>query len=181
MVHAIVKLSILYTSIFHVYSSSKKNYKFAMYTFSVLVNCCSLENLLKVMETCKMLFCSTNIDERVTKSYNKVVQWFSELDGLPLLDEEPENEEQDTMEEEESIEDTLASNGSEEKHVVSTTWKPFGAYFELKLKMVDVSCDSTLPVNPLYQPEFVTKLQKSWLPMSPFWSSMLRGVYNIVL
>ena len=68
-----------------------------------------------------------------------------------------------------------------EKHVVSTTWKPFGAYFELKLKMVDVSCNSTLPVNPLYQPEFVTKLQKSWLPMSPFWSSMLRGVYNIVL
>ena len=54
-------------------------------------------------------------------------QWFSELDGLPLLDEEPENEEQDTTEEEESIEDMLAGNDSEEKHVVSTTWKTLGA------------------------------------------------------
>ena len=79
---------------------------------------------------------------------NKVVQWFSELDGLPLLDEEPANEEQDTMEEEESIEDTLAGNDSEEKHVVLTTWKPFGAYFELKLKMVDVSCNSNSPSEP---------------------------------
>ena len=90
-----------------------------------------------------------------------------------------ENEEDLLMEEEDSIEDTLAaSNESEKKHVVSTTWKPFGAYFELKLKLVDVSCDSALPANPFYQPKFVTKLQKSWLPTSPFWSSMLRGAIH---
>ena len=173
---------IIYTIIMHMYfctcSSSKNNYKFAMFTFSVLVNCSSLENLVKVMETCKILFCSKSIDDGVTKSFNRLVKWFGELEDLPLLDND-ENEEDLLMEEEDSIEDTLAaSNESEKKHVVSTTWKPFGAYFELKLKLVDVSCDSALPANPFYQPKFVTKLQKSWLPTSPFWSSMLRGAIH---
>ena len=80
------------------------------------------------MEMCKTLFCSTNIDEQVTQSFSKVKQWFSELGGLPLLDEE-NAEETDILEEEET-EDTLedAHNSSEEKLVISTTWKPFGAF-----------------------------------------------------
>ena len=81
---------IIYTIIMHMYfctcSSSKNNYKFAMFTFSVLVNCSSLENLVKVMETCKILFCSKSIDDGVTKSFNRLVKWFGELEDLPLLD-----------------------------------------------------------------------------------------------
>lgn len=143
-----------------------------MFTFSVMINCSSLVSLLKCLQTCKVIFCSLTIDEHVNNSYAKLMSWFGELASLPLL----EDSEEDELEEEADIEVTEESGESEEKHLSATTWKPFGAYFENKLKHINVSSDTTLPTNPLYQPEFLKKLLKNWLPLSPFWSSMMRGI-----
>ena len=124
------------------------------------------------------------MDRHVHKSYEKMKKWFSELGSLPLLEEEPNEEVDDEFEEEEIEAESVEVEGStpvpvpnetEKKHMSSTTWKPFGAYFELKLKSVHISADTSFPSNPLYQPRFLTKLLLNWLPTSPFWSSMLRG------
>ena len=137
------------------------------------------------VETLKIVFCSKNVDSHVSSAYARLNSWFDELKGVPLLEEEKDKEEQELDEEEEEdgdaqkgndTEDDQRSNESEKKHIDSTTWKPFGAYFDLKLQSVGVCSDSTQPINPLCQPEFLSKLLKNWLPTSPFWSSMLRGI-----
>ena len=158
-----------------IFSSSKEHYKFAMFSFSLLVNSSSLESLLRCVETCKLVFCSRSINTKVVCAHDKLKSWFKELESLPLLNEEPADcgVQGDN--------DGKGDDASEEKQITMMTWKPFGAFFDEKLKVIVPCSNPTYPTNPLYQPEFMAKLQQNWLPMSPFWSSILRGNLMIVM
>ena len=157
-------------------SSSKVHYRFAMYSISVLVNCSSLHSFQRCIETCKRAFCSKYADEQALAAIEKLKSWFDELPG-DFVDDDDENADDDDVDSvtgEEGSDDIFSSK--EELHLTSKTWKPFGAFFNLKLDKVALHCDSTTAaLNPLYKPELVDKLIRNWLPTAPFWSSMLRG------
>ena len=71
---------------------------------------------------------------------------------------------------------TDTDNYNEEKVIRSTTHKPFGAFFKLKLADVDSKLvNSGEKKNALYQPDFFNYIEKKWLPTAPFWSAMLLG------
>lgn len=156
-------------------SSSKQHYRFAMYCISVMVNCCSLHSLIRCAEACKLVFSSKFEDEQVLSAYDKLQTWFGELEQLPLCEHDME----ETISEDElddAEEDTIVQ-ANEEQQLSSTTWKPFGALFKLKLDKVQVDDSTTAghSLNPLYKPELIAKFLKNWFPTAPFWSSMLRG------
>ena len=111
-----------------------------MFTFSVLVNCSSLERLLKCVQTCKTIYCSSTTDRHVHKSYEKMKKWFSELGSLLLLEEEEPvrscwwiwgRRNRSRSVEIEGSTPVPVPNETEKEHMSSMTWKPFAAYFKL--------------------------------------------------
>lgn len=52
---------------------------------------------------------------------------------------------------------------------------PFGAFFKSNLEHVHV-CDLGGSENDLYKPEFFDMILNTWLPMAPFWTSLMLGM-----
>ena len=140
---------------FLTFSSSKEHYKFVMFCFSLLVNSSSPESLLRCLQSCKVVFCSKYIDTNVVCAHDKLKSWFQELKGLPLLNEEAVD---CGMQGDNETNDSEGDDASEEEQITATTWKPFGAFFDMKLKVIVPCSNPTYPINPLYQPEFMDKL-----------------------
>ena len=90
----------------------------------------------------------------VTEAHELLSKWMRDL---PFVDEDNETEEE--IDEEETSDCDV--NVDEERHVKSSSWKPFGAYFQMKLQ--DSILDPTLSTasfNPLYKPSFIEKLHE---------------------
>ena len=146
------------------YSSDKQQYKFAMYSFSLLVNSSTMEEILLHLSSIKVLFHSEYIDEKVNIAYRTLQQAFTELGVKEVADDE-----------ELPDEDTWAVGEELERE---SEPKPFGRYFEERLKLVKTCCDqvSDNPRNPFCKPRFVDIIVHKWLPTCPLWTSLLRGI-----
>ena len=146
-----------------------------MFCFSVIVNSWSLERLLSCVEKCKIVFCSKYLNAEVRHAHAQLTSHFKELGQVPFSDgvggvDYATQTGVDTTEQ-------LDVDASEEKQLIASARKPFGAFFAIKLDKVVPCCDpSYQDKNPLYQPQFLDKLTKNWLPLCPFWSSILRGI-----
>ena len=151
------------------------HYRFAMFCFSVLVNSASLDSLLHRASLCKTVFCSKHVNSITHNSHSELVKCFKSLGQLALVEQNSENM---TNGESKDFEELIPEESSEEKQLLASAKKPFGSFFSTKLEDVQVCSDPEFPANPLYQPLFITKLSDVWLPMSPFWSSMLRGEFS---
>ena len=107
-------------------------------------------------------------DAEVHKAYDNLNEC---IDKLTLEDDTVDIG--NTAQAEEELAEDL--DVSEEKDIVTMARKPFGTYFSINLKHIVPCCDASCSVNPLYQPKFLDKLLETWLPLCPFWSSILRG------
>ena len=74
--------------------------------------------------------------------------------------------------------DVAQQDGAEEG---ASTKKPFRRYFEERLCRVKASCDEQFRCNAYFKPEFPQALHDKWLPTCTFWSSLLRGIWFIIV
>ncbi len=67
---------------------------------------------------------------------------------------------------------------TEEDDVYLSAQKPFLPYLCQQMKINSKVCKSeTGELNSLYQPQWIVLMKKMWLPLTPFWTSMLRGEF----
>ena len=160
-------------------SASREQYKFAMYCFSIMVNCSSLQSLIDCVQTCNVVFSSQFLDENVRSAIDKITKWTKQIGDIDANMDEEEIDMKSSGIDDDIVEDLNASDDelAEEEHIHSGTWKPFGAFFSLTIKKY-VQVTSSGDPNPVYKPELIQKLAVNWLPTAPFWSSMLRGLLN---
>lgn len=71
-----------------IYRVNKSTYRFAMFSFSLLVNSWSMKAFLKRLKLTFTLFSSPNIDETVQESFESLNQMFETLDcAAPTIKE----------------------------------------------------------------------------------------------
>ena len=58
---------------------------------------------------------------------------------------------------------------------LTESMQPFGTYIRLKLDKIQVS-NLGESSNAFYQPQWFDVVLNKWLPMAPFWTSLLLGM-----
>ena len=166
-------------------SSDKQSYRFAMFSFSVLVNSWNLAKFVRVLEAMNVVFLSKNINHYVQKEFDRLQKYMDELgEDEPELGDDNDSafEDDHPMPADDQYSLWTTEDGSEEKKVFSSFEKPFGPYLLKKLEKTRPFCESKFPSNPMHEPKFMQNLVKNWLPLTPFWSHILRGyIYNIYI
>ena len=138
-----------------------EKYKFCMYSFSLLVNSILLKQIAHRAGLMKLVFCSKMQSEKVIGAYNALVK---EINSL-----------KDPMQEQSDAEVPFESDFS--NCTVSSTTQPFGAFFTARMdKIQPTDCGDT--ENVYYKPQFFEAIMEHWLPMVPFWSSLLLGKHS---
>ena len=148
--------------------ANKQMYKFAMYSFSLLLNSSTIENLLCHLFSIKALFDSSHVDEQVTQAHSRLCKAFENLGVHDKIDSNDDNDDDNDF--------VDASEIWEDKQEFIVDSKPFGRYFEERLKTIGCCRDDTCPPNQWYTPKFMETLMKNWLPTCPLWTSLLRGI-----
>ena len=146
-----------------------------MYCFSLLVNCCSLQEFELAIQHCTVVFTS----QTQTDSFKKSIIFLQEaLNSLGIkeatTDLQPNGDNSDECSLGGLEEDTVNEFSEEEQQILSKCRKPFLAYFKQKLSIIDDTLESSIP-NKLYQPKWLEMMEAKWLHMVPFWTCILRG------
>ncbi len=144
---------------------------------SVLVNCCSLEQLEKCLKGIKFLFNSPFWSKDVARTLTTLRDMVGLL-GCPQshadfhkaggVDAEADSAEEEDV----TVED-------EDEHVDKTLKKPFGAYFDQRLRKGKEHEGNGGKVNKYHKPRLFEMLEKKWIPTIPIWTSLMRGILKI--
>ncbi|KAL5502919.1 hypothetical protein EMCRGX_G009777 [Ephydatia muelleri] len=152
----------------HVMNSAKKEckkwfhkgqYKFAMYSFSTLVNATTLQELEMRLTLMKVLYCNKTNTDGVKKAHDGIVDVINSLGMVS----QPESEVSST---------SLTYECIEGSGTLTESMQPFGTYIRLKLDKIQVS-NLGESSNAFYQPQWFDVVLNKWLPMAPFWTSLL--------
>lgn len=143
-----------------------------MYSFSLLVNSSTIESLLRHLFSIKLLFDSPHIDEQVKQAHCRLSQAFENLGVINNADCDSDDDD-DYDDIEEFVDDSGILREADSK--------PFGRYFEERLKTMNCCSDETCPPNPWYTPKLLKTLMKNWLPTCPLWTSLLRGIIAMII
>ena len=149
-----------------------------MFCFSLLVNACSINWFVKCLCLCETVFSAKYQNEEVRKAYTTLcalIQKIGTSDDEIHVDETTIETYDKT---EENIELEEQSN-SEEDYINLTAQKPFLPYLRQQIKKNLTVCtpENCSELNPFYQPQWIATMEKKWLPLTPFWTCMLRGEY----
>jgi hypothetical protein len=122
---------------------------------------------------CAVVFNSPFIDYEVENAFDKIQKCFYKL-GKQSKPDEHETD----LHNIEEIDDVVIEDGkSEEEIILLSCQKPFSSYFMKKLSYIYYCNDSSYPVNPYYNREWMNMMEKRWLSTVPFWTRILQG-YN---
>ena len=135
-----------------------------MYSFSSLVNCTTLNELVKRLCLLKVLYCSEMESVDTRKAYNCIVRIINLLNKETLT----LPHENDYCNTEEILND-LSDYDNDSLHV-----QPFGAYFQLKVAKVSLTSQEKCK-NIYYQPHFFLTIIEKWMPLAPFWTCLMLG------
>ena len=149
-----------------------EQYRFAMYCMSVLVNCTSLEMMEKSLRAMKFLFNSPFWSKDVQEAVRTINEMLKSIECHEERDESVSDEEDDLDALERDNEDTLMD---EEDQVNKDIQKPFGAYFEQRLRKGKTHESVGEVPNKFFKPGLFPMLQRKWLPTIPIWSCLMRG------
>lgn len=151
----------------------KVHYTFAMYCFGVLLNSSSLDNFLRNLQSCAIVFGSQFTNVEVYNEFLKLQHAFQTLGEQSQSVVTTHLTEGDEMAND-NIEEVL----SEEEMILTSSKKPFVPFFKAKLKGLQLSTDrSNSKQNPLYQKKWLELMEKKWLAMVPFWTCIIRGLW----
>ena len=101
-----------------------------MYCMSVLVNCTSFDKVEKSLQNIHQLFGSPYVDDDVNTAHEYLCKMIS---SLRCAEETDFSDNLELNAEEDTDEDTI-DKGDEEDVIKSQSRKPFGTYFEQRLK-----------------------------------------------
>ena len=135
-----------------------------MYSFSSLVNCTTLDELVERLCLLKVLYCSDMESIDTKKSYNCIVRIINLLNKETLT----LSHENDCCNIEEILND-LSDFDNDSLHV-----QPFGAYFQLKVAKVSLTSQEKCK-NIYYQSHFFLMIIEKWMLMAPFWTCLMLG------
>ena len=107
-------------------------YKFAMFSFSLLLNSSTIENLLCNLFSIKVLFDSSRIDEQVTQAHSRLCKAFENLRVHDKIDSNDDDDDDD----DEFVDE---SEIWEDKQEFAADSKPFGRYFEEQLAAAEMT------------------------------------------
>lgn len=131
-----------------------------MYSFSTLVNSVSLDQLLNRVKLLKLVFCSESETPSMKEAFDCIMNVINTLGDADQLAEQ--DVEAILYDQTEGIDD------------MENAMHPFGSYFKMQLDKTQVNgSDETR--NSLYNPGWFQRLLDKWLPMAPFWTSLLLG------
>lgn len=146
-----------------------------MFSFSVLVNSKSLTNFVASFKRCALIFGSKYVCPEVQRSFDRLHESFKSL-GEDTTDSDLLTF-SETLDEEN---DDCPQKSTEEQEILSSCKKPFLAFLQNEMQKLKYSCDTKYSVNPLYQPNWQVMMEKKWLSMVPFWTSILRGKITVL-
>lgn len=137
-----------------------------MYSFSLLVNSFDLDTFLNRLKLTYTVFKSQGMDSDVAASIEKLQNLFEILgvtdDANDVDFVEPVGDEEDIIDESDEF---CASN-------------PFLYYIKDKLSDAHLCSDNqNCAINSLYNPHWTNILESKWLPHTPLWTSLLRGMH----
>ena len=109
----------------------------------------------------KVLFCNKTESDGVKKAHDGIVDVTNSL-GMVSQSESEVSSHSQTYE---------CIEGSD---TLTESMQSFGTYFQLTLDKIQVS-NTGESSNSSYQPQWFDVITGKWLPMAPFWTSLLLG------
>ena len=148
----------------------KEQCQFSMFCFSTFVNSSTLKELVRRVGLLKVLYCSEMECPELKMAYNSIVDDIYSLNTNDIQVELEENGSSDHVNEE---------NSSSEDNCAPVN--PFTEYFKRKIVSVDIHSPANGEIKNSYiKPQYFEEILNTWLPMAPFWSSLLLGKYYAI-
>lgn len=154
----------------------KKAYNLAMFSFALLVNSTTIEEVIEHLKHMYTVFGSKTVDVNVQQSLQYINVKLQNMTNSDM-DGQIKNI-HETLDETVNIDDITESDAEEdeESSINNKSKAPFLPYIQKRLeRSVSMCADEKLPVNEYYQQEFQKTLEDKWIGMLPFWSRIMYG------
>lgn len=157
-------------------------YKLAMYSFSLLVNTQNMERFITHLKHIYIVFGLEYSDENVESSLKYLNDQLKGIGGQYSSMTEQVLQANEQPIDECGIQETIVdSYGNDETSVNTISKNPFLPYILKRLQdsIPSTQSESKLPKNVYFQPMLRKMLENKWLGMTPFWSEVMYGKYNM--